>query len=59
MDVKSGQAADINPIFKSKTQSTSFGFLKHKRVSILGSTGSVGCNTVDLIKQNPEHPCEE
>jgi 1-deoxy-D-xylulose-5-phosphate reductoisomerase len=33
--------------------------LKHaerapRRVSILGSTGSVGCNTVDLIRANPE-----
>ena len=25
-----------------------------KRVSILGSTGSVGCNTIDLIARNPE-----
>ena len=25
-----------------------------RRVSILGSTGSIGCNTIDLISRNPE-----
>ena len=25
-----------------------------RRVTILGSTGSVGCNTVDLIEHRPE-----
>ena len=25
-----------------------------RRVTILGSTGSVGCNTLDLIERNPE-----
>jgi 1-deoxy-D-xylulose-5-phosphate reductoisomerase len=25
-----------------------------RRISILGSTGSVGCNTIDLIERNPE-----
>jgi len=25
-----------------------------KRVTVLGSTGSVGCNTIDLIERNPE-----
>ena len=27
--------------------------LKPRRVTILGSTGSVGCNTVDLIERHP------
>ena len=25
-----------------------------RRVSILGSTGSIGCNTIDLISRNPQ-----
>ena len=25
-----------------------------RRVTILGSTGSVGCNTIDLIERQPE-----
>ena len=25
-----------------------------RRITILGSTGSVGCNTVDLIERNPK-----
>lgn len=25
-----------------------------RRVTILGSTGSVGCNTIDLIDRNPD-----
>lgn len=28
--------------------------MEERSVSILGSTGSIGCNTVDLIKRNPE-----
>ena len=27
---------------------------KQKTVSILGSTGSVGCNTIDLISRSPD-----
>ena len=27
---------------------------RRKRVTILGSTGSVGCNTIDLIVRNPD-----
>ncbi len=26
-----------------------------RRVTILGSTGSIGCNTIDLIEREPEH----
>lgn len=28
--------------------------LDHRRVSVLGSTGSIGCSTVDLLKRNPD-----
>ena len=28
--------------------------LAQRRVTILGSTGSIGCNTIDLIKRNPD-----
>jgi len=26
-----------------------------KRIAILGSTGSIGTQTLDVIEQNPEH----
>jgi len=29
--------------------------LKPKKISILGSTGSIGCNTLDLIKHHPDN----
>ncbi|MBL4692986.1 MAG: 1-deoxy-D-xylulose-5-phosphate reductoisomerase, partial [Magnetovibrio sp.] len=30
-----------------------------RRVSVLGSTGSIGCNTVDLLARNPDDFCVE
>lgn len=29
--------------------------LSPRRVTVLGSTGSVGCNTIDLLQRQPEH----
>ena len=26
-----------------------------KQLTILGSTGSIGCSTLDVVRHNPEH----
>ena len=30
-----------------------------RRITILGSTGSIGCNTIDLVEREPENYCVE
>ena len=32
---------------------------QNRSVSVLGSTGSIGCNTVDLLARNPDAFCVE
>ena len=54
MDVMTGSGSEKDTVYEDARRVATGDDAMKKCVSILGSTGSVGCSTVDLIQREPE-----
>ena len=54
MDIMTESGSDKDTVYEDARGATPANNSSHRCVSVLGSTGSVGCSTIDLIEREPE-----